>query len=79
MSLPAWHTANFDTLMLAAASGALALVEALDRSTNEKVALLCAVAEDDGEFAITPFAQMVEGNPFTRYAPPDPQGGFFTS
>jgi len=76
-----WNKANFKTLLRAAASGDLALMEVRRRADGKVVAALCAVGFDPndgkgGTYGITPFAIMVEGNPFDMFDPPDPAGGF---
>lgn len=68
--------ANFGTLLEAADNGDLALVDALDRQTGQPVQLIVAVGRDGGDYLLTPFAVLVEGNPFERYAPPLPGGGY---
>jgi hypothetical protein len=46
-------------------------------SDGETVVVLAAVGFDGEEYGITPFAEMVNGNPFEMYLPPNPDGGFF--
>ena len=70
-----FHKDNFDTLKLAAENEDLALVECQRVSDGETVVMLCAIGYEDGEYGITPFAEMVNGNPFEMYRPPAP-GGF---
>ena len=64
MALAPHHRKNCDTLLQAAADGNVALVECRKRATGEVVAMLCSIGREDGKFAITPFAEMVSGNPF---------------
>lgn len=68
--------ANFDTLSRAFDAGDVALVEVKRLSDDLPVAAICAVGHEDGLFTLTPFAILVEGNPFELYAPPSPDGGF---
>lgn len=70
------HKANIETLQLAFDLGDTALVECQRIADGATVVMLCAVGRDGNEYAITPFAEMVEGNPFDLYLPPDPNGGF---
>lgn len=71
------HAANLETIIDAAQAGRLALMECRDNSTGETVAVLCAMnPEPDGGASFVPFAAMVNGNPFGRFSPPDPDGGF---
>jgi hypothetical protein len=59
--------ANFETLLQAAKNGDLALVSAVRKSDGAKVALVCAMGRDGEAFYPTPFAVMVEGNPFELF------------
>lgn len=68
--------ANFDTLSRAFDAGDVALVEVKRLSDGRPVAAICAIGRQDGLFTLTPFAILVEGNPFELYAPPLPGGGF---
>lgn len=68
---------NFDTLCRAFESGHVALLEIERRSDRAPVAAICAVGYESGEFLLTPFATMVEGNPCDLFNPPNPYGGFF--
>lgn len=69
---------NFETLRRAFSEGDVALVECLVNATGEKVATVCAVTRDRDEVVFTPFAVMLNGNPFEMLSPPDPSGGFRT-
>jgi len=76
--------ANFKTLLRAAKSGHLALMEVRRRADGKVVAAVCAVGWDpdegkNGTYELTPFAIMVEGNPFELFDPPNPDGGFHAS
>ncbi len=71
--------ANFETLRSAFEKGHDALVEVKRRSDGAEVAALSAVGRDAEEFTLTPFAIMVEGNPFDLFSPPLPGGGFADS
>ena len=71
--------ANFETLRGAFENGHVALVEVKRRSDGAEVAALCAVGREAEEFTLTPFAVMVEGNPFELFSPPLPGGGFADS
>jgi len=76
MALAKHHTTNLETIQKAAEEDNLAVVECRKKSTGETVAMLCAVGFDGEEYCITPFAEMVDGNPFELYEPPNPEGGF---
>ena len=71
MSIPDHARANFQTLLRAANSGDLALMECTDVATGEPRYVICAVGRDDGEFVFTPFGHLADGNPFELYSPPD--------
>lgn len=70
------EVANFETLRGAFENGHVALVEVRRRIDGAEVAALCAVGSIGEEFTLTPFAIMVEGNPFELFSPPLPGGGF---
>lgn len=65
---------NFNTLTRAAKAGDLALLDAMDTETGRPVVLVVAVALDGEEYTLTPFAVMIDGNPFARYLPPAVDG-----
>lgn len=67
---------NFETLARAFACGDSALVEVQRIADGVVVAAICAVSRDGDLFTVTPFATMVEGNPFELFLPPNPDGGF---
>lgn len=60
---------NFNTLLRAAASGDLALLECTDAKTGEYRAVITAVAKDGDGYLLTPFGHMATGNPFEDYDP----------
>jgi hypothetical protein len=70
------HRSNLETLQRAFDHGDAALVECQRIDDRATVVLLCAVGRDGEEYLITPFAEMVGGDPFEMYRPPDPDGGF---
>jgi len=67
---PEYARTNFNTLLRAAASGDLALVECADAVTGEPRYVLAAIAHDDGTYTITPFGHLAPGNPYEAYEPP---------
>lgn len=71
MSIPDHARANFETLLHAAASGDLALMECTEIATGEVRYVICAVGRDDGDYVFTPFGHLADGNPFELYRPPD--------
>ena len=73
------HAHNLETLTRAFAEDAVALVECQRVADDETVVMLCAVGFDGKEYVMTPFAEMVAGNPFELYRPPNPDGGYFPS
>lgn len=68
---------NFNTLCEAFNYKDTCLMECKRKSDGQIVYMVCAVYRDDKECVITPFAEMVSGNPFDDYYPPNPDGGFF--
>lgn len=70
MSIPDFARANFDTLLRAAADGALALLECADAATGEPRYVLCAVGRDGDDYVMTPFGHLAPGDPYAAYRPP---------
>jgi hypothetical protein len=71
MSIPDYARKNFQTLLRAAEAGHLALMECTDAVTGEVRYVLCAVGWQDGEYLMTPFGHLADGNPYEMYVPPD--------
>jgi hypothetical protein len=69
MCIPEYVRANFNTLLRAAVSGDLALVECADAMTGEPRYVICAIARG-ADYVITPFGHLVPGNPYEAYEPP---------
>ena len=68
---------NFATLCRAFGQGQVALVDVLRLKDRKKVAAVCAIqSNSDGTMSMTPFALMVEGDPFEEFAPPNVDGGY---
>lgn len=68
---------NFNTLCKAFGDKSTCLMECKRKKDDEIVNLICAVHFDGKKYAMTPFAEMVSGNPFDDYCPPALSGGFF--
>jgi hypothetical protein len=64
------HAPNLETIKRAARGNDLALMECVLNSTGERVAVLCAVARQGGEYNFSPFAVMMNGNPYEMLTPP---------
>jgi hypothetical protein len=71
MSIPDHARTNFQTLLQAAFSGDLALMECADVATGEPRYVLCAVGRAGDDFVFTPFGHLATGNPFEIYRPPE--------
>jgi hypothetical protein len=71
MSIPDYARANFQTLLRAAGSGDLALMECTDAKTGEPRYVICAVGRDDGDYVFTPFGHLADGDPFEIDRPPE--------
>ena len=67
---------NFDILSQAFQHGHVALMEVQRVSDSSTVAAICAVEYDGQDHLFTPFAILLEGNPFRDFNPPHPDGGF---
>ena len=70
MSIPDHARANFQTLLRAATSGELALMECTEVATGETRYVICAVGRDDGDYVFAPFGHLADGNPYDVYLPP---------
>jgi len=70
MAIPDAHARNFQTLLRAAADGNLALMECTDAVTEVPRYVLCAVGRADGDYVMTPFGHLHDGNPYDAYLPP---------
>jgi hypothetical protein len=67
------HEANFKTLERAIKSGDAVLMDCFDTRLNKSVATICTLHLDDyGKYTFTPFAILVDGNPFTYLQLPSP-------
>lgn len=73
MSIPDGVRVNFNTLLDAAKSGRLALLECQDADTREPRYVICAVNHDAETYEMVPFGHLVaDRNPFEAYIPPEP-------
>jgi hypothetical protein len=70
MAIPEAFVRNFRTLLKAAEQGDLALMECVDAGTGAPRYVICAVGREGGEYLMTPFGHLHEGNPFEAYIPP---------
>ena len=70
MSIPDYISANFQSLLRAAADGNLALIECTDAVTAEPRYVICGVGRDGTDLLLTPFGHLADGNPYTAYVPP---------
>jgi|WetSurMetagenome_2_1015567.scaffolds.fasta_scaffold476986_2 hypothetical protein len=68
---------NFNTLCDAVKNRRIVLMECKRKKDNEIVNLVCATNHDGNEIVMLPVAEMMLGDPFEDYYPPDPDGGFF--
>jgi Family of unknown function (DUF6117) len=64
MSIPEYVRVTFNTLLRAAACGDLALVECADAITGELRYVICAIARDGADYAITPFGHLAPNNSY---------------
>jgi hypothetical protein len=58
------HKKNFETLKQAFVNGAVCLMDCIERSTGEHVAVICTVHKEGEEYTFTPFAGFFNGNPY---------------
>lgn len=71
-------TSNFATLTHAFDAGNVALLQVRRIADQKPLAAICAVHGDGKDFVLSPFAVMIEGNPFELFDPPNPEGGFYS-
>lgn len=70
------HKKNFETLQKAFASDDVCLMDCIEKSTGEHVAVICATIYNGEEFVFTPFAKFFNGNPFELLIPPTDEGKY---
>ena len=69
--IPESYKANFETLLIAARNGHLALVECKDRATLAPRYVICAAWQvEGGDTKIVPFGHLCNGNPYEEYTDP---------
>jgi len=68
---------NFGTLQDAVNRKRIVLMECKRKKDGEIVNLVCATNFDGNEIIMLPLAEMMTGDPYEDYYPPDPDGGFF--
>jgi hypothetical protein len=68
--LAGYQVANFETMKRAICNGDGALMYCQDIEAGKMVAAVCAVARDSSGYVLTPFAIMIDGNPYERLIPP---------
>jgi hypothetical protein len=65
------HKDNLQALREAFEENVVCLMEVTLKATGERVAALCTAAQyEDGDVSFTPFAIMLNGNPFALLDPP---------
>lgn len=70
MAIPEPYRLNFQTLLDAAADGNLALMECSDSTSGVPRYVIVAVGRVDGDYTMTPFGHLHDGNPYEAYRPP---------
>ena len=70
MAIPEPYRRNFQTLLDAAADGNLALMECSDAASGVPRYVIVAVGRADGDYVMTPFGHLHDGNPYEDYHPP---------
>ena len=70
MAIPDAYARDFETLLRAAEAGDLALMECTDAVTGVPRYVICAVGRADGDYVMTPFGHLHDGNPFDASLPP---------
>lgn len=72
MAIPKGHKTNYETLLKAAQSNDLALMECTDTKTGDPVYVLCAVNRLNKEFEFVPLARLFNSDPYEEVNPPVP-------
>lgn len=67
---------NFNTLLNAVENKRICMMECKRKKDNEIVNLVCVMNFENDETVMIPVAEMMTGNPFEDYYPPNPDGGF---
>jgi hypothetical protein len=76
MALTDAQITNYNSVLRAAHSGDLALVECRRRRDGAITAALCAVTYDGDVVRLAPLAEIDAGDALAMYDPPDSGGGF---
>lgn len=74
MAIPEPYQRNFQSLLDAAADGNLALLECSDAASGAVRYVIVAVGRADGDYVMTPFGHLHDGNPYEAYRPPPEEG-----
>lgn len=74
MKLSDTNTERFAILEGAFQVGQVALMDVQRKSDGKSVAVICTYVENGDGYQFVPVAEMIEGNPFDGYNPPN-QGG----
>lgn len=74
MAIPERYRRNFQTLLNAAADGNLALMECSGAASGVPRYVIIAVGCADGDYVMTPFGHLQDGNPYEAYLPPSGEG-----
>lgn len=74
MAIPEPCRRNFQTLLNAAADGNLALMECSDVTSGVQHYVVVAAGYSDGDYIVTPFCHLNDGNPYDAYHPPVDEG-----
>ncbi|MFZ5863226.1 MAG: DUF6117 family protein [Nitrospirota bacterium] len=69
-NMVAQHRMNFEALSHAFEAGDVCLLDCRIKATGERVAAICAVGVDGEAYTMTPFAIMLNDEPFEILDPP---------
>lgn len=64
------HKENFNTLQAAMVTGRVCLMDCIEKSTGDHVAVICAINRVDGQFEMVPLAKFFNDNPYDDLIPP---------
>ena len=68
------HKANFETLKRTFENNAVCLMDCIEKSSGEHVAVICAMVPNGEEITFTPFARFFNGNPYEMLISPMENG-----
>ncbi len=69
MAIKKGYKRNFQTVLTAASTAHLGIVECTDKATKKPVIVICAFGRQGTEITMTPLAKLFDGNPYKELDP----------